>query len=241
MATALNRIGMGALWIAVLAPVWAQDGPRGHWSGSITLPNQSLAVEVDLDKGPNGWIGSIAVPAQNISGIPLDAISFADGKVTFRMKGGPADPTFTGTLSTDGKSMSGDFTQGPGTFPFKLSRTGEPKVEETKASPPVAKEFLGTWEGTLESPQPLRLVLKISNDAGGAHAVLISLDQGGAEIPVSTIEQKDSKLTLGVKMVGGKYEAEINKEGSELNGTWTQGGNGLPLKLKRTGATDKKN
>ena len=67
-----------------------------------------------------------------------------------------------------------------------------------------------------------------------------ALGQGGAEIPVNTIEQKDSKLTLVVNMVGGRYEAEINKEGSELNGTWTQSGNGLPLKLKKAAAQDKK-
>ena len=41
-------------------------------------------------------------------------------------------------------------------------------------------------------------------------------------------------------MAGGQYEAETNKEGSELNGTWTQGGNDLPLKLKKTAAQDKK-
>jgi hypothetical protein len=240
MAILWNRVAIGTLWIAAVLSVWAQDGPRGHWSGSLTLPNQALAVEVDLDKGANGWIGSISIPAQNASGIPLDAISFTNGKCTFRMKGAPGDPTFTGTLSADGKIMKRDFTQGPGTFPFQLTRTGDPRVEEIKASPAVAKEFLGTWEGTLEGPG-LHLVLRMSNDAGGAKAVLISVDQGGAEIPVSTIEQKESKLTLGVKIVGGRYEAEINKEGSELNGTWTQAGNGLPLKLKKAAAaTDKK-
>jgi hypothetical protein len=122
---------------------------------------------------------------------------------------------------------------------LKFSRTGDPKVEEAKASPAVARDFLGTWEGTLEGPG-LRLVLKMSNDASGANAVLISVDQGGTVIPVSAIDQKDSKLMLLVKMVGGKYEAEINKEGSELNGTWTQGGNGLPLKLKKAAVQDKK-
>jgi len=239
METAVNRIGIGALWIATALSVWAQDGPRGHWSGSVEVPNQTLAMEVDLDKGPNGWIGSISIPAQNASGVPLDAITFTNGKCTFRLKGAPGDPTFTGTLSADGQTMAGDFTQGPGTFPFKFSRTGEPKVEEVKGSPAVAKDFLGTWEGTLEGPG-LRLVLKMANDASGAKAVLISVDQGGTEIPVSSIDQKDSKLTLLVKMVGGRYEAEINKEGSELNGTWTQGGNGLPLKLKKAAAQDKK-
>jgi hypothetical protein len=235
MKTAMTRIGIGALWMAGALLAGAQDGPRGHWSGSVEVPDHPLAMEVDLDKRPDGWIGSISIPAQGASGIPLDAITFSNGKVTFHLKGAPGDPTFTGTLSADGKTMAGDFTQGPGTITFKFTRTGDPKVEEAKASPAVTKDFVGTWEGTLEGPG-LRLVLKISNDASGSKAVLITLDQGGAEIPVSSIDQKDSKLTLVVKMVGGRYAAEISKEGSELNGTWTQGGNDLPLKLKKTAA-----
>jgi hypothetical protein len=239
MNTVMNRIGIGALWMAGALSVCAQDGLRGHWSGSVEVPDHPLAMEVDLDKGANGWIGSISIPAQNASGIPLDAITFTSGKCTFRVKGAPGDPTFTGTLSADGKTMAGELTQGPGSVPFKFSRTGDPKVEEVKTSPALAKNLLGTWEGTLEGPG-LRLVLKMSNDAAGARAVLISVDQGGTEIPVSAIDQKDSRLTLVIKMVGGRYEAEIDKEGSELNGTWTQGGNGLPLKLKKAAAQDKK-
>jgi hypothetical protein len=234
----IKRIGI-ALWIVGVLPGWAQDGPRGHWSGTVEIPNQPLAVEVDLDKGPHGWIGSISIPAQHVSGVPLDAIALTNGKWTFRMKGAPGDPTFTGSLSADVKTMSGDFTQGPDSAPFKLSRTGDPKVEEVKPNPAVAKEFVGAWEGTLEGPG-LRLVLKISNGADGAEATLVSLDQGGIEIPASSIEQKDTNLTIAMKMVGAQYAAEINTEGSELNGTLTQNGNDLTLKLKKTLVQDKK-
>jgi hypothetical protein len=59
------------------------------------------------------------------------------------------------------------------------------------------------------------------------------VDQGAAEIPVSGIEQNGDKLLLRVQMVGGTYDASINKEGTELDGTWTQG-TPLPLKLKKT-------
>lgn len=225
------------LWAAALlaaGTLSAQDGPRGHWTGAIDLPNQSLQVKVDLDKTPQGWIGSASVPAQNATGIPLDAIAFADGKCTFRFKGGPGDPTFKGNLSQDGKTLSGDFTQGPGSFPFKLTRSGDPKVEVMKDSLAVAKEFLGTWEGALDAGgQTLRLVLKLSNEANGAKGTLISVDQGGAEIPVASIEQTGMKLSLTVRVVGGEFKGEINTEGTDLTGTWTQGGNDLPLKLKK--------
>jgi hypothetical protein len=241
MNIATIRIGIAALWVAGALSMCAQDGARGHWTGAIEIPGQPVAMEVDLDKAAGGWIGSISIPAQNASGIPLDAITFTNGKCSFHIKGAPGDPTFTGTVSADGKTMAGDFSQGAGSMPAKFTRSGEPKVEELKASPAVAKEFLGSWEGTLEGPGPgLRLVLKMSNDASGSKAVLVTVDQGGAEIPVNTIEQKDSKLTLVVKMVGGRYEAEINKDGTELSGMWTQGPGTLPLKLKRAAATDKK-
>ncbi len=226
------------IWLGVLmmaGTVWAQDGAKGHWSGSIEIPGNTMGIEVDLDKTAAGWVGSLAIPSQNASGLPLEGIAFQDGKWTFRVKGAPGGPTFTGTISADGKAMTGDFTQGPNAMPFKLARTGEPKVETVKASPAVAKEFTGTWEGTLEAGQSLRLKVTIVNTAAGSTATLVSLDQGGVEIPVTAIVQKDAKLSLEVKMVNGGYEGEINKEGTELTGNWTQNGNSLPLKLKKAG------
>jgi hypothetical protein len=227
-----------ALWLGVLilaGSAWAQDGAKGHWSGAIEVPGNTMAVEIDLDKTANGWIGTLGIPSQGSSGMPLEAIAFQNGKWSFRIKGVPGEPTFTGTIAEDGKTMAGDFTQGPGVMPFKLTKTGEPKIEVAKPSPPVAKEFVGTWEGALEVGQTLRLKLKIANGDAGATATLISLDQGGVEIPATSITQKDAKLSLTVKMVNGGYEAELNKDGTELSGTWTQNGNALPLKLKKAG------
>lgn len=219
--------------LAMSPAIFAQDAAKGHWTGAIEVPNNTMAIEVDLDKSANGWIGSLAIPAQGATGLPLEAIAFQNGKWTFRVKGAPGEPTFTGTISEDGKAMTGDFAQGPGIMPFKLTRTGDPKVETPKTSPAVAKEFTGAWEGTLEAGMSLRLKLKITNAESGATATLTSVDQGGAEIPVSAITQKDAKLTLEVKAVNGGYEAELNKEGTELTGTWSQNGNAIPLKLKK--------
>jgi hypothetical protein len=235
MKTILRCVLTGTLLTAGVLS--AQDGLRGHWSGNIELPDRALRVEVDIDKTAKGWIGTISIPDQNASGVPLEAITFADGKGSFRIKGPPGQPTFNGSLSADGKTLAGDFMQGGGTLKFKLNRTGEAKIEEVPKSPPVAKEFVGTWEGTLDTgTQQLRLVFRISNNEDGANAVLVSLDQGGVEIGVTTIQQKGASLVLTVKMVGGGYKGEINKEGTELSGTWTQAGNSAPLKLIKKSA-----
>jgi hypothetical protein len=156
----------------MMGALWAQDEVRGHWSGVIDAPNQQLTIEVDLDRSGKDWIGSISIPQQNASGIPLEAISFSDGKWKFGIKGIPGNPTFVGALSDDKQILSGDYSQGAGSVPFRLKRNGEPKVEVPKSSPPLAKEFLGTWEGTLEAQQSLRLRLKMFNEATGAKAVL---------------------------------------------------------------------
>lgn len=226
------RVSIAALWLAGMTAS-AETDMRGHWSGSLESPAGSIAIEVDLDKADSGWIGSISIPAQGASGLPLDQISFNSGKASFHLKGVPGDPTFTATLSADGKVLEGNFVQGGASQPLKLSRTGEAKVEVPKPSPPVAPQFVGTWEGTLQAGADLRLVLTISNGKAGAEATLVSVDQGNAQIPVSAIAQKETKLTLQVNAVAGSYEGEINKEGTELNGTWTQAGNSFPLTLKK--------
>ncbi len=228
------------LWIACAGALSAQSDMRGHWSGTIDSPAGALVMEVDLDKTADGWIGSVAIPAQGASGLPLEAISFQDGKGSFHIKGGPGDPGFTGTLSADGKVMDGNFTQGPASIPLKLTRTGEAKVDMPKPSPPVSAEFLGTWEGTIiDSGATLHVTLKISNGQAGAEALMVSIDQGNAQIPVTTITQTGTKLTLDVKAVGGGYGGEISKDGSQIAGAWTQVGNSTPLVFKKAAAAAK--
>ena len=67
--------------------------------------------------------------------------------------------------------MTGDFTQGGGSFPFKFTRTGDPKVEQVKASRPLRKT---SWEpGKARSKVQGYGWCKISNEASGAKAILI--------------------------------------------------------------------
>ena len=236
MKTIFNAAAIILALAAGASLLCAQSDMRGHWSGAIETPAGSVTLEIDLDKTAAGWIGSASIPLQNASGIPLEAISFNEGKGSFKVKGAPDDPTFTGTLSSDGKTLEGQLSQGGAVLPLKFNRAGEAKVELAKASPPVDPEFLGNWEGTLDAGAQLRLVLTISNGKEGAEAVITSLDQGNAKIAVSAITQKGTKLTLEVKAVGGGYEAEINADKTQLKGTWTQLGMGLPLTLKKSSA-----
>ncbi len=219
------------LWIALATTLSAQSDMRGHWTGSV----DALGVEVDLDQAATGWIGSFSMPMRGMLGIPLESVTFADGKASFVIKG--SGQRFTGTLSTDGKTLDGAFATSTDSHSVKLTRTGEARVDLPKPNPAVAPEFLGNWAGTIQFEQlggpPLRVTLTISNGTAGAEAQVVSLDQGNAQLPVNAIVQKGVRLRLEVKVAGGVFEGEINQPGTEIAGTWSQAGSSTPLVLKR--------
>jgi hypothetical protein len=210
----------------------AAPSPAGHWVGSLPA-GPGLDVEVDLASKGNAWSGTISIPAQGSRFVPLAELSIKGTTVSFAIKGAPGDPRFTGTLSADGKTISGDFTQGGGTLPLTLAWKGEPKFEVREKSTAVAKDLEGSWEGALDvKGQILRLGLKLANGPTGATATLTSFDQGNLEIPVSTVTQQGSKVKLIVTMISGGFEGEA--KGGEIAGTWSQGPLVLPLVFKRS-------
>ena len=79
----------------------------------------------------------------------------------------------------------------------------------------------------------LRLALHITAAKDGTlSATLDSVDQGANGIPVTSVTFKDSKLSLVVDAVHGTYEATLNKDASEIKGTWSQG-QPMELNFKR--------
>ncbi len=87
--------------------------------------------------------------------------------------------------------------------------------------------YIGTWSGTLiAGSAKLRLKLVIE----AATATIYSLDQGGSAIPASGLKT-DGKLTVEFAIIQARYEATVS--GDRLSGTFTQGGQPLPLEFKR--------
>ena len=227
LASALTLAAHG---IAAAQPA---TGPAGHWEGSIEVPGQPLAIVVDLaPKEGRPWVGTISIPAQNLKAFPLSDITVTGNAVAFAMKGVPGEPRFAGTLSADGKSISGDLSQGGGSIPFTLAWKGEAKIEEPPKSTEITKEMEGSWEAALDvSGTVLRLVLKLTNQPGGATGTLISVDQGGVEIPITSITQTGSQLNFTIATNNANYVGDL-KDG-QLAGTWAQGPGSWPLVFKR--------
>ena len=86
-----------------------------------------------------------------------------------------------------------------------LARTGDADVKLPPASSPLSKEFEGAWEGAVVTDgSTRRIVLKLSAAPDGtAKGLLISVDKGNLEIPVTTVTLKGNQLELDVRVVGG--------------------------------------
>jgi hypothetical protein len=75
-------------------------------------------------------------------------------------------------------------------------------------------------------------VLTLSTGAGGlGTGTLVSVDQNGAEIPVTAVIQTGSHLKVVVQTIAASYDGDV-KDG-QIAGTWTQGPGNLPLQFKR--------
>src|SRR5678816_280154 len=98
-----------------------------------------------------------------------------------------------------------------------------------------AKDFEGSWQGTLEAGgQKLRLVATVTKSDAGAYAgKLDSLDQG-ATLPIDTITVNGDAVRLEIKAAAIVFEGALNKERTELTGTFIQGEQRFPLTFKRS-------
>jgi len=64
-------------------------------------------------------------PLQQAIDLPLENITIEKSNITFAIKDVPGEPTFNGSLSEDGSTISGEFTQDGGTFTFSLIKKSE--------------------------------------------------------------------------------------------------------------------
>ena len=97
-----------------------------------------------------------------------------------------------------------------------------------------AQDVVGDWQGTLKAgAAELRLVVHITkSDDGSLKATMDSIDQAANGIPISSISLKDSKLSFTSAAIHGSYEGTVNKDATEIAGTFTQG-TPLPLDFTR--------
>lgn len=153
IASSLARAAVLAVVAAVVSvpagadPALAQQAsPEGQWDGAIQTPGSALQVVVDLARADgDGWRGQIDIPAQGVEDRDLDGVSVRGDSVRFAIPGVPGSPSFDGSVTAGGDSLTGSFSQGGRSFPFRLARTGPPEI----AAGPDPAEALADFDETV--------------------------------------------------------------------------------------------
>lgn len=163
------------------APV-DQSPLANRWEGSISIQGTSQGIVVTLSAETGALAGTVDVPAQGASGIPLHDITFDDPAVHFEMFEGQRLAVFDGQINSDG-SMSGQFTQGgvEGTFQLKPAQAAAAGPLPYQEEEVTFKNGAVTLGGTLTLPEgkgPFPAVVLISGSGQQNRDEEISLVPG---------------------------------------------------------------
>lgn len=102
------------------------------------------------------------------------------------------------------------------------------------ASGLFAQDITGDWHGQMDIQGiKLRLVLHIRQEGDGLKATLDSPDQKAFGLPAGEIRYETPVLTFALPNLGVTYKGDWQAASESFTGTFTQGGQGIPLNLSR--------
>jgi alpha-beta hydrolase superfamily lysophospholipase len=228
-----NKLLIALFLLGLSCQVFSQTsakGFEGSWQGTLEAGGAKLRLVVTVTKSDAGvYAGKLESLDQGAT-IPIETITVNGDAVRFEINS-PAI-VFEGTINKERTELTGTFTQSDQKIPLTLKHS-----EPAAVTSPAVKGFEGSWQGILDAGgQKLRLAVTVSkSDAGIYTGKFESLDQG-ATIPIDTITVNGDAVRFEIKSPSIVFEGALNKERTELTGTFSQGGQQIPLTFKRSEA-----
>jgi len=91
------------------------------WQGTLHIPQHDLRIVLKVTKTPTGALKAVNYSIdQGGQPIPVTTIVFQDNELKFSID--PIDGTYDGKMSPDGKSIAGQWKQGPNPLPLVFER-----------------------------------------------------------------------------------------------------------------------
>lgn len=240
----LATASLAAIAAFALTPsAMAQASLAGDWQGTLDANGTVFHLVWHLTAAADGTFtstfdnvdeGAYGIKAKTTTIKGSDVTADVDDTIQANGQTLKVSGSLVGKLNSDGTEMTGTFTQvepePQPTANISFKHSAVQAASPAAAQPAIA----GDWAGTLKAgPAELRLVLHITAAKDGSlSATLDSVDQGANGIPINSITLKDGKIALDVQAVHGTYEGTVNKDASEIAGTWNQG-QPLELNFKR--------
>ena len=211
----------------------------GFWEGNLQVQAATLRLVLNVKPGDDGgYTATIDSVDQGAKDIPVNSITLSNRQLRVELSALAA--VYQAELNANATELSGQWRQGPGSFPLNMVRTTKPStVAAALPTSAYARRqdapLQGWWTGTIKAGgTPLRVVFKIALQSPGAYrATLESPDQGAKNIPVNRVEFNPPELSMDIDAIGGRFEGAFATDASGIDGNWMQRGANFQLQLKR--------
>ncbi len=125
------------LFVSLAEPsvAWASDDPEpgalvveaaspaGTWQGDVQVPGMQMRIIVHIERADGALSGTISIPVQSVSRLPLDRVSFEGGVLRFSIAAAGANWELS--LDEAGNIAEGVLKQAGMEFPTKVERLAE--------------------------------------------------------------------------------------------------------------------
>ncbi len=197
---------------------------EGSWWGEISTPIGPVpAIFRFVQNDGDFMLGYFDSPDRGASDIPLKTFNINDGVVEMTMATGG----FSGTI--EGGKITGDFRQGGQKLPLTLQKGEMPPLLLDLAADSAAA-LLGSWRGTLKTPQGTStIVFRFEKQGGGTVGYIDNTDGGitGARIKSASLTDGqviiDSSELLRLRYTGtlgdGLIEGQLQAGGRSFDVT----------------------
>jgi len=219
---------------------------QGYWTGTLQPDNRTIRVALKIAEQADGTLRVAGdSPDQGAKDVEATAVSWHSP--TVKIEFGGIGGYFEGTVDDSDRVIAGKWMGGGKPFPLTLERAkpgsvagSDPALEAQKDYSHIGPNDLpGHWQGTLEVKKAgvkLRLALNVAKMPDDKFsATMISLDQGGGEIPASLVEYTSPEVHLEWSGIGGSFHGKL--ENGKITGIWRQNGSELPLVFERVPAS----
>jgi pimeloyl-ACP methyl ester carboxylesterase len=162
---------LALLLVGLAAAASAQSPLAGRYEGTLKIMGRDLAIVVSLAGDTAAPTGTIDIPQQGATGLPLTNVRAEGAKVHFELQAGPALAAFDGEVKGD--RIEGTFERGPakGTFELKKGAPAAPAAPLPYRQEEVKIENGGlVIAGTLTLPQ-----------SAGPHPAIVLITGSGAQ------------------------------------------------------------
>jgi hypothetical protein len=218
---------------------------QGYWQGTLKPDKTSIRVMLKIAERADGTF-RVTGDSPDQGGSDIEATAVTYHRPTVKIEFGGIGGYYEGTVDGSDQVITGNWMQGGKPLPLTLERATPDAEQAQTAALEAQKDYSytspndlpGHWQGTLDVKNAgikLRLALNIAKMPDGKFScTMISLDQGGSEIPASMIQYVPPNVRLEWPTIGGSFNGKL--ENGKLSGVWRQGGGALPLVLERNRA-----